>query len=232
VTTGLTAGALARAEGTAPRVLIIEDQRLLAEALRWSLERAGIAVPSVARTAAEAIEAVRLDPPQLVLVDVNLPDADGIDLGRELAAADTDLRMVALTADRDEALPGRAMAAGFHGFLTKDLSVSELTRAIVRTLEGEPVVRARRAAGSWSRGDAGGKDGVRSLTVRETEILRLLAAGATSKAVARELGISRHTVRSHVQGILHKLRVHSRLEAVAVAARAGVLAQRRTEANG
>jgi DNA-binding NarL/FixJ family response regulator len=210
---------------TLGRILIVEDQRLLAEALRRVIDLAGATVVGIVHTVTAVWPVVDRARPDLVLLDLNLPDGSGLELGRELASSFPELKVVALTADSDPAGPARARDAGFQAFLTKDLHVTVLARSVVDLLgKGTTAVKPR-AARPWPVGaePISERAIIPRLTKRQTEVLRLLGAGSTSKEIARALRISRHTVRTHVQSILQKLQVHSRLEAVALAARTGLL---------
>jgi len=180
---------------------------------------------SIANTVGAVRAVVDRTRPDLVLMDLNLPDGSGLDAGRELASSYPDLKVVALTADPDPAGPARVRLAGFHAFLSKDLHVTVLARSVIDLLgRGTTVVRPRAAQiGQIGPAPDGAGFVAPQLTKRESEVLQLLSAGRTSKEMARALGISRHTVRTHVHSILQKLQVHSRLEAVALAARSGLL---------
>jgi DNA-binding NarL/FixJ family response regulator len=164
---------------------------------------------------------VREDPPDLVLVDIGLPDGHGIALGRAIFEAAPDTKVVALTALEDEGAVQDALRSGLHGYLTKNAEPAQFRRALESIADGQTVFPHRLGK------QAGRANGHRShdelladqLTAREIEVLQLLAEGASSSEMAERLAVSPNTVRTHVQGILSKLQVHSRLEAAAFAVR-------------
>jgi DNA-binding NarL/FixJ family response regulator len=208
------------------RVLIVDDHQLFAETIRWLMERHGVQVVGLAATAEEALERCRRDRPDLVLLDLGLPGAGGLAVGRAILEELPDTRVVALTALRDPRMVKEALRSGFHGYLTKDLPVSRFMDALRAALADQVVVPqplARAASGRDHGPDTPESLLAQHLTPREREVLALLARGASSHAIAKELAITHNTVRSHVQNILNKLQVRSRLEAVAFAIRNGLL---------
>jgi DNA-binding NarL/FixJ family response regulator len=205
-------------------VLIVDDHRLFADGLARLLgDDAGIEVLGVAATAAEALAVAARVRPQVVLVDYQLPDRDGVEVTLELKRADPETMVLMLTGTAEERVLLRAIDAGCSGFLTKDRAVDEVTDAVRAAAAGEALISPsllvrllpRLARSTQRLGD--------DLTARELDVLRLLAAGCTNQAVADELHISVNTVRNHVQAVLTKLHAHSKLEAVAAAVRAGVI---------
>lgn len=204
------------------RVLVVEDQVLFAEAIQVALRDQDVDVVGIARTGREGLEALEATHPDVVLLDVGLPDQSGLAVGREMLRRCPDVRVLALTALRDGRTAREALRAGFSGYLTKDTDIDRLIRAIQAALAGEvtiPKRLARQAAGDHA--DAVSLM-VSQLTPREREILALLAEGADSAAIAAKCRISRNTVRTHVQSILAKLNVHSRLGAAAFAVQHGL----------
>ncbi len=206
------------------RVLLVDDQRLFADALAATLRDHGATAVEIVGTGAAALESLDQELPDVVLLDVGLPDRSGLAVGQEIVDRHPELRVIAVTAIDDPRLAREAIRAGFHGYLTKDARIWEFTSAIQAVLAGQVVMPrplARRAA--TPQGDEEVALLVRQLTPRELEVLRLLAQGKTSAVLADELGIQRNTVRTHVQSIFAKLNVHSRLEAAAFAVRHGVV---------
>jgi two-component system nitrate/nitrite response regulator NarL len=206
------------------RVLIVEDQVLFAEAMQVALRNHGVEVVGMAATGAEGLELLSTRDPDVVLLDIGLPDRGGMKVGREMLERCPHVKVLALTALRDGRTAREALRAGFSGYLTKDTDVARLIRAIESATSGEVTISkgvARQAAGGHA------PDGVSlmisQLTDRERDVLALLAEGADSPVIAERLGISRNTVRTHVQSILAKLNVHSRLEAAAFAVRHGIV---------
>ena len=207
------------------RVLIVEDQVLFAEAVRVALRNQGVEVVGIASSGEEGLELIPTTNPDVVLLDIGLPDRSGMTIGREMLERHPNVKVLALTALRDGRVAREALRAGFSGYLTKDTDVDRLLRAIESAFSGEVTISK-----GLARQAAGGRPGdpvallVSQLTERERDVLALLAEGADSPAIAERLHISRNTVRTHVQSILAKLNVHSRLEAAAFAVRHGVVA--------
>jgi two-component system nitrate/nitrite response regulator NarL len=195
---------------------------LFAEALRRTLEDEGMGAVGIATSGKEAVRAAARARPDLVLLDLGLPDAHGLEVGERLLAQLPDAKVVAITALRDSAAVGEAMRVGFHGFLTKETPLAELTPNLRAVLNGQVVLPHRLAPAAAGRRRA--RDSTAALlashlTAREKDVLGLLVEGANGAQIARRLSISPNTVRTHVQSILTKLQVHSRLEAAAFAVR-------------
>jgi two-component system nitrate/nitrite response regulator NarL len=182
-------------------------------------------VVDVVTTAEAALQAVAIHDPELILIDVGLPDRNGIDAGAEILRDHPHVKVVALTALADAGAVREAIAAGFSGYLTKDTQAEAFMHALQGVIDGQIVVPQRLGRSAVSQNGSNGSPGsnevllARQLTPRELEVLQLLAQGAASSEIARRLGVSPNTVRTHVQGILTKLQVHSRLEAAAFAVR-------------
>jgi two-component system nitrate/nitrite response regulator NarL len=205
--------------------LIVDDHQLFAEALGSSLERHGLKVVGTVSNEEEALEAVRRLAPDIVLMDLGLPGRGGTALGAAIVEEMPDTKVVAVTALRDPQAVAEVVRAGFSGYLTKDASVDRLVSSIRAILTGQVVLPgrlARAAAGARSPDEQDAHLRAEHLTTREREVLQLLAEGASSQQVAERLSVSSHTVRSHVQNILAKLQVHSRLEAATFAVRYGI----------
>jgi two-component system nitrate/nitrite response regulator NarL len=189
----------------------------------------GLDVLPVVTTAGEALAAARAQQPDLVLVDIGLPDRSGISLGEQILQELPGTKVVAVTAIEDASLVREALRVGFAGYITKDTEADKFVRSLQSVLDGQVVVPA-----SASRAVAGNGNGssdpnliYSQLTRRELEVLRLLVDGTSSREIARTLKVSPNTVRTHVQGILAKLQVHSRLEAAAFAVRHDLVRVRR-----
>jgi DNA-binding NarL/FixJ family response regulator len=203
-------------------VLIVDDHKLFAEAIQMALEKDGLEA-IVASSGAEAQEAARITPPDVILLDLGLPDRDGLALGRDLLEEHPEAKIVVVTSLEDERVMHEAVRAGFHGFLTKDTKLFQFVRAVRAAADGQLVVPQRLAARRPHTPQDVGALQVSQLTPKEREVISLLSDGAGSGEIARVLQISPNTVRTHVQSILAKLQVHSRLEAVAFAARHGLV---------
>jgi len=251
-------GARAQAGEAAPAtVLVVDDHQTFAELLALALgTEPSLRYVGHARTSADADRLVAELAPDVVLMDVQLPDVDGLTTTERLVARYPDLRVVVLTAHTDASLVARAGAAGACGFLPKDGALRDVLHAlrtahrggmVVSTplLSGPAPVKAAPArtalvetalvetapvgaapvetarVGAARASSQGAR--VAALTAREQDVLRLMGNGMDVRAIARELGISPHTCRGYVKGILAKLGVHSQLEAVVTALRRGLL---------
>jgi DNA-binding NarL/FixJ family response regulator len=203
-------------------VLIVEDQRLFADVVRLTLERSGMNVVAVTETADDAREAVERLKPQVVLVDLNLPDADGLELGDEILVRLPEAKVVAVTARDDPETVEESIRRGFAGYIPKSFTAAAFARSLESIIDGQLVAPLTRIHGEPRRNASVGPRLAR-LTLREREILGLLASGATGDEIASSLRLSPHTVRTHIQRILGKLDVHSRLQAAAIAVREGLM---------
>jgi DNA-binding NarL/FixJ family response regulator len=180
-------------------------------------------VVGVATTGREAVEIVRRDPPDAVLIDIGLPDQSGLVVGRTILELLPGARVLALSALHAPRLAEEAARVGFSGYLTKQVPISRVVEALEGGLDGRPVVSngaPYRSNGGSYRSNGSRMDLIaEQLTNREREVLGLLVEGLPGEAIARRLGVSGNTVRTHVQNILSKLQVHSRLEAATLAVR-------------
>jgi DNA-binding NarL/FixJ family response regulator len=216
-----------RAGSSVTRILVVDDHRTFAELLSFALDaEVDLACVGHATTATEGIAAARQLRPDIVLMDLQLPDRDGITAAGILTRELPSLRVLILTAHPSPTEMARAGAAGACGFLAKDGSLTDVLAAIRTATRGSlvlpPSVVARFAAGAADVPDAR-RPGDASLTPRELDVLRLLGQGQDPRSIARDLGISLHTCRGHVKSVLSKLGVHSQLEAVVVATRTGLI---------
>jgi two-component system, NarL family, nitrate/nitrite response regulator NarL len=207
----------------------VDDHVLFAEAMTVALRNREMEVVH-AYTAAQALEAVGSDRFDLVLMDIGLPDRSGLSVGAEIVTGYDDLKVLAVTALDDPDAAVRALRSGFHGYITKDTDLTRFVAAIESALAGQVVMprrMTRSETGKEGRGDYLAAL-IASLTTREKEVLALLTEGMNGSRIAETLGISQNTVRTHVQSILTKLQVHSRLEAAAFAVQHGLAEARDT----
>jgi DNA-binding NarL/FixJ family response regulator len=181
-----------------------------------------MSVVDVASTGAEGVELADRYRPDLVLMDIGLPDESGLVSGRVILERHPETKVVVLTALLAPATVREAVRLGFHGYLTKDVAVSRFASSLRAVLDGQ-IVFPRRLASALARGGDGSDLLAAQITTRELEVLGLMAEGLAGSEIARKLGISSNTVRTHIQSILTKLQVHSRLEAVAFALRRGLV---------
>lgn len=177
---------------------------------------------ALATTGREALERAATSTVDVALVDLGLPDMRGIDVGARILEIRSDTVVLALTAIDDSRQVAPVLQAGFRGYLTKDLRIAGLMSAIKAAVDGQvvtPGLSTSFGGGSRSRAQRHIELIASTLTPREREVLALLAEGARGGDIAREMSISVNTVRTHVQSILTKLQVHSRLEAATFAVR-------------
>jgi DNA-binding NarL/FixJ family response regulator len=206
------------------RLLVVADQAIFAEGIIATLTERGCDVVG-ATSGAEAIEMARTEPPDIVLLDAALSDEDAVRVGSTLMEASPDTKVMALVDSRDVAIQRTAVEAGFHGVLTKDFSGGRLVASILLIAAGQVVIpqQTRVVLNLPEREPDTPEASLSRLTEREREILSMLASGMTTRQIAVALTLSPHTVRSHIQNIRAKLKVHSRLEAVLFAFRHGLV---------
>jgi two-component system nitrate/nitrite response regulator NarL len=207
------------------RVLIVDDHRLFSEVIRATLEGMGMEVLAEATNGSEGFNAARRERPDVVLVDIGLPDESGLLVGQRILEEMPETKVVAVTSLADPRAVAEAVRLGFRGYVTKDTPVSQFVSSIQAVLDGHVVMPkhlAKQAAGEKSPEEKHAAMMIEQLTSRERDVLDLLAQGMGGLAIADHLGISPNTVRTHVQSILTKLQVHSRLEAAAFAVRHGL----------
>ena len=214
------------------RILIVDDHKLFADAISPSLQRQGIDVVGIATDGSEALEAFRRHLPDGVLIDIGLPDRSGLVVGSEILEERPSTVVIAVTALEDPRMVREAAKVGFHGFLTKSTNLPEFVHSVRAVLGGEAIFPSGGVRRDGPSPNPQTPLVAEQLTAREREVLALLSRGATSQTIADALGIAPNTVRTHVQNILSKLQVHSRLEAVAFAVRHGVVDAGRTDAFG
>lgn len=206
------------------RVMVVDDHPLVRSAVAKAIAGDGMLVVAEASTAEEALTLAPDLAPDILLVDIALPGMSGVELVRELAPRLPNTRIVMLTVSSNDRDVADAMRFGASGYLTKDLSPEALVRSLRATQSGELVIPRRLAnrllLRVLRRGPAAelaqGELTVDRLTVRERDILRLLADGLSDRDIATALTISRRTVESHVSSILRKLDVRNRAEAARI----------------
>ena len=210
------------------RVLIVDDHAVVREGLRTYLGlQDGIEVAGEAPNGREAVaEAERLRP-DVILMDLEMPELDGVGAMRELSRRGVESRVIVLTSFSDERRLLPAIQAGAAGYLLKDAEPREVLRAVRAAHEGEallaPAVAARLVAAIAE--PAAGTPAQR-LTRREQEVLELIAGGLSNKLIARRLGIAEKTVKTHVGHVLAKLGVSDRTQAALYAVRTGLVRTR------
>jgi len=214
------------------RVLIADDHPLFRDGLRSLLEARGIDVIGEAANGREAGELARQLKPDIVLMDLTMPEVDGLTATRILATDLPEVKVVVLTASDDEADLFEAIKSGAYGYLLKNLETDEFFRALEAVQAGVPVFTprlARHVLKEFGRGEVRRTEET-TLTERERELLELLVQGVTSnRELAQRLFISENTVKYHLRNIMSKLHLENRAQVIAYALRTGLV---RTHQNG
>ncbi len=199
----------------APRVVIVDDHDLFRSGVHAELKDR-VAVVGDAGSVSEAIEVIAREQPDVVLLDVHMPDGGGVEVIRRVIAAQLGVRFLALSVSDAAEDVIAVIRAGARGYVTKSISGSDLADAVHRVAEGDAVFSPRLAgfvldafAGEAPSGEDPELD---QLTPREREVLRHIARGYMYKEIAQRLGISVKTVEAHVSAVLRKLQLSSRHE--------------------
>ncbi|WP_127359112.1 response regulator [Actinacidiphila soli] len=224
---------------TPPRVVIADDQALVRTGFRMILAAEGIEVAAEANDGLAAVDAVRRTRPDVVLMDIRMPELDGLEATRRILASggDSAPRVIILTTFDLDRYVYAALSAGASGFLLKDVSPEHLISAVRMVQSGDallaPAITRRLVARFARREDAplpAGQDqaaqhrGLATLTARESEVLRLIARGLSNAELAAHLHLSEATVKTHVARILAKLGLRDRVQAVVLAYETGLVA--------
>ncbi len=205
------------------RVVVVDDHRVFAELLELAMQaEPDLQVVGHAQTVAAGLEMVEQLHPDVVIMDVQLGDGDGIAAAAELTGRDPALRVVVLTAHVDPELMRRAAEADACALLPKDGDLAGMLEVLRTAARGSFAIHPELLHRLVSR-SASPEQPLPVLTRREREVLQLLASGLETRLIARELGVSVHTCRGYVKAILAKLEAHSQLEAVARAMRFGLI---------
>jgi len=206
------------------RVLIVDDHEMLASSLAMVLEAEGdITSVGVATTLAQARSLMGTAHPDVLLLDHRMPDGDGVAAIAGLRALRPSVGVVVLTASSADHVLLAAIEAGASGFLSKTRSVDEVTAAVRAAAAGESVISPEMLARLLPRFGRGGPQAMGELTDRERDVLALVAEGLSNAAIAERLVVSVHTVRNHIASLSAKLGAHSKLEALSIAVRRGLL---------
>lgn len=207
------------------RVLIVDDHTMVRMGLKLCLaSHSGVTVVGEATNGREALQQIEICRPQVVLMDLVMPEMNGVDAIREIRARWSAVKVLALTSFTEDEHVTAAMKAGAGGYLLKDVEPRELVAAIQEAYRGEVPLHpqaARVLVDSWR--DTTAQTNASPLTSRETEVLRLVAEGMSNRAIAQELVISEKTVKAHVSSILSKFGVRNRWQAVSHARQSGLL---------
>jgi DNA-binding NarL/FixJ family response regulator len=210
------------------RVMVVDDHPMWRDAVARDLAEAGYEVVATASDGAQALRLTGAARPDVVVLDLQLPDMSGVEVTRGLRAADPGVRVLVLSASGEQQDVLDAVKAGAAGYLLKSAARTEFLDAVRRTADGDAVFTPGLAAlvlGEFRRlataPVAAGQQAPR-LTERETEILRMVATGVPYKQIATRLSLSHRTVQNHVQNTLSKLHLHNRVELVRYAIEHGL----------
>lgn len=209
-------------------VVLVDDHVSFAESLGIAIDvQDDLRCVGVASTLGQAVRLVEKHVPDVVLMDVHLPDGDGIEGTGRIKELSPSSRVLILTAHADLEVMARAAARGACGFLPKESPVSEILSAIRTAGEGGMMIKHSTLKAVLERVEADRRaksdQPSPSLSAREMQVLSLMAEGLDPRAISRRLQISLHTARTHVKNVMAKLGVHSQLEAVVTAMRSGLI---------
>ncbi len=200
------------------RVLVVDDHPLVRKGITAALtQERHILVVAEAGTSQEAIAAYTEHRPDVVLLDLSLPDIDGVATARKLRALHADVRIVIFTSFLSEEDVAQAIAAGVRAYALKDMKPDELHRCVLAVAAGQTCFSSAVATALATRIEDD------SLSERERDVLAYLGRGLSNKAIGRLAGITEGTVKTHVKSILGKLRARTRTEAILIAFRKGLI---------
>jgi DNA-binding NarL/FixJ family response regulator len=209
------------------RVLLADDHRMLREGLRRSLTEEGFEIVGEAENGEQAVRMVAELEPDVVLMDVSMPEMDGVEATRLIGGSFTATQVIMLTMHADQEVLADAIRAGASGYLVKDCSTEEIGEAIRTAMQGDTALSPQLAATMLDEvrrldvPDIPEED--RVITKREEEVLQLIADGCSTPEVAEQLYISQKTVKNHLASIYQKLDARDRTQAVLQAVRMGIV---------
>ena len=208
------------------RLMLADDHRMLREGLRRSMTDQGFDVVGEARDGDEAIQLAEDLLPDVILMDVTMPEVDGVEATRQIKQITPEVRIVMLTMHADQEVLAAAIRAGASGYLVKDCSTEEIATAVRMAAGGETALSPQLAASMLDevrRLDQPASEEERLVTKREEEVLQLIADGCSTTEVAERLYISQKTVKNHLASIYQKLDARDRTQAVLRAVRMGII---------
>jgi DNA-binding NarL/FixJ family response regulator len=208
------------------RVMVVDDHPMWRDGVARDLAEAGYEVVATVGEGRQAVRVAAAVRPELVVLDLQLPDLPGVEVARRLAASEPPPRVLVLSASGEQEDVLEAVKAGASGYLLKSASKEEFLDAVRRTAGGDAVFTPGLAGlvlGEYRRLAARpAPEATPRLTERETEVLRLVAKGLSYKQIAERLVLSHRTVQNHVQNTLNKLQLHNRVELVRYAIEQGL----------
>jgi len=208
------------------RILVADDHSLFRDGIISLLEAAGLEVVGQVGDGRAAVEAAQRLRPDVVLLDIDMPQMNGLEALRLIKAQQPETQVVMLTVADDDANLLEAARAGAQGYLLKSLNGDEFLRMLNGLQQGKAAMTRQTTARlmkGFSAPATPQVESTKNLTEREIELLQLVANGLSNKAVAKQLSISENTVKYHLKNILQKLGVQNRTEAVTYAIRTGLL---------
>lgn len=209
------------------RLLLADDHRMLREGLRRSMVDEGFDVVGEADNGEEAVRLAAELQPDVVLMDVSMPEMDGVEATRIIRATDTATQVIMLTMHADHDVLSEALRAGASGYLVKDCSTDEVAEAVRMAAQGDTALSPQLAATMLDEvrrlAAPGPAEDDRVITKREEEVLQLIADGCSTPEVAERLYISQKTVKNHLASIYQKLDARDRTQAVLQAVRMGIV---------
>src|SRR5947208_1806724 len=212
----------ARHSCLAMRIQISDDHSLFRDGLRSLLTANGHDVVAEAKNGREAVQLARQHHPEIVLMDLSMPELDGLAATKMITAELPDVKVIMLTASDDDANLFEAIKSGAQGYLLKNLETEDLLAMLDRAAANEPAltpVLARKLLQEFAQPSIE-PENPDALTAREREVLELMVEGVTSnRRLSKRLGLSENTIKFHVRNILDKLHLHNRAEVVAYALR-------------
>lgn len=208
------------------RLMLADDHRMLREGLSRSMREQGFDIVGEAADGAEAVSLALNLRPDVILMDVTMPEIDGVEACRQVRAQLPDTKVVMLTMHADQGVLTSAIRAGATGYLVKDCSTEEIAGAVRMAASGETALSPQLAASMLNevrRWDQPHREEERVITKREEEVLQLIADGCSTPEVAEKLYISQKTVKNHLASIYQKLDARDRTQAVLAAVRMGIV---------
>jgi DNA-binding NarL/FixJ family response regulator len=208
------------------RTVLVDDHALFRDGVASLLLAWGHEVVGQAADGGEAIDLVDETSPDVVLMDVRMPNVSGLEATARIKERHPEVAIVMLTVSEDEADLFRAIKAGAQGYLLKNLEAPQLRSMLEGVARGEPAITpatAARIIDEFLRAPGGARQETQRLTERELEVLQLVTAGQRNREIAAELGISENTVKFHLKNIVEKLHAQNRAELAARAVREGLV---------